>query len=134
MMFAPKDLKPGDELTLSWLNKIRSWCARNTINLGVGSGLAMVQNEQGTFLRVSGSQSGELAITHGSITARVTSTPGTGSVYFVNYDGTSLSTDTSHDIPVLNFSSTSGGISTGVYVWVTQGPGSEYWITAIDCG
>ena len=48
----PKKLRPKDELTLGWLNRVLAILIRNNINLGSDSGLEMNQNEHGTWLRV----------------------------------------------------------------------------------
>ena len=59
MLFKLQKGYPGDELTWSWLNALRSLARTNRISLGMNSGLEMVQNEaNGTILRVSTSQGG----------------------------------------------------------------------------
>ncbi len=129
----PKALKPGDELTTKWLNWLLIWVKRNTIELGVNSGLSMVQTENATVLRLASQKSGaQLAITDGTITARSGTTPGEGTVFRVSYDGTDLVTD-AETLDVLNFSSTTAGIPTGIYCWIEQDPQSNWWITSVDC-
>jgi hypothetical protein len=126
--------RPGTELTWAWLNELLKLTRTNRINLGANSGLTMVQaSGVGTFLRATPQISAQLAITNGTITARVGTTAGDGNVFFVTVDGTTLSADTV-DNPVLNFSSTTGGIPTSTYVWVEQDSGGNWWITAVDCG
>ena len=130
----PPKLRPGDELTTKWLNWILAWVKRNTIELGVDSGLAMAQTENATILRLASRQSGQqLAITDGTITARTGTTPGTGTVFLVNYDSTDLITGTV-DVDVFNFSSTTGGIPDSIYCWIEQDPQGNWWITSVDCG
>jgi hypothetical protein len=132
----PRPLRPGSELTTGWLNWLLACVKRNSINVGVNSGLAMVQTENGTILRVAKDSGGQqLAITDGTITARVGTTPGTGNVFTVSYDGTNLITDPNFtDLAVFNFSSTTGGIPTTTYVWITQDPQQNWWVTSVDCG
>lgn len=131
---ALKRLKKGDELTSSWLNRLLALVKMNTVELGMNSGLSMVQTPNATILRLSSTgTSGRLAITDGTITARVTTTPGTGTVNPVVFDGTTLTT-LAEDITVYNFSSTTGGIVDSVYVWIEQDLSSWWWITAVDCG
>jgi hypothetical protein len=136
MFFPPRKGQPGDELNWAWLNKIRAWCRRNEIYLGMNSGLSMLKLDCGTFLRVSDSTgNGQLAVVDSSgITARVSTVAGSGNVYPVAINGTNLTTDMSMEIPVVNFSSTSGGIPMATYVWISQDPGGTWVITAIDCG
>lgn len=133
----PERLKPGDELTTGWLNKLLSLARSCRINLGVNSGLAMVRNEHGTFLRVTArGSSGQLAITTGTITARSGTTAGTGSVYPV---ATSISggactlTTGATSMVVFNFSGTSGGIATGKYCWIDQDPYGTWFIVSVEC-
>lgn len=135
MFHGPRHGKAGDGLTWTWLNKLVDLCQRNTINLGIGSGLIMVRTNAGTSLSVApGTLGAQLAITDGTITARSSVTPGTGTVFYVDYDGTSLNTDTTETVNVLNFSSTTGGIDSSVYVWITQDSSGNWWITSVDCG
>lgn len=125
-----------DDLTWKWLNWLLKQVKRNRIKLGLNSGLSMIQGEQGCSLWVSSQLSGQLAVvTSSGITARVTTAAGTGNVNPVSStSGGTLTTDTSTDIPVLNFSSTTGGIPSGTYVWISQDPGGNWFITAVDCG
>ncbi len=133
---SPPALKPGMELTAAWLNWVLKTCKENRIELGEGSGLTMSQNENGTILRTAGSSSGQLqrAITNGAISARVGTSPGGGNVFLVSYNGTVYVTGVD-SIPVLNYSSTTGGIATGVYCWIAEDPtSSELEIISVDCG
>lgn len=143
MWFGPQKLHPGDELTTTWLNKLVMWCKRNTLNLGVNSGLDMIQNDAGTFLRLSGRPgTGRLAITYSTITAATTGggcsvggfTPGSGTVNWIYFDGTCANPDTTDTPTVYNFSTTSGGIASGTFVWCSQDQSGNWWITAVDCG
>jgi hypothetical protein len=71
-----------------------------------------------------------LAITTSSITARSGTTPGSGTVSPVDYDETSLSTD-SDSVDVLNFSSGTA-ISSGKYCVVAALSGGN-WIISVEC-
>ena len=132
----PKLLRPGDELTTGWLNWVLRLAKRNTIELGANSGLSMVQNENGTSLRVaSTSKQGTVGITSSTISARSGLTPGSGTVDRYSYDedsGDLVDDEQSED--VLNFSSTTDGIASGTYVWIEQDGLGFWWITAVDCG
>lgn len=137
MIFGRGYGRPGDELTWNWLNAILKMARGNRINLGPNSGLSMIRSEGiGTFLRVSSlSGVGQLAVVDSSgITARVTTTAGSGKVHPVSSTSAgALTVDTGTDIPVLNFSSTTGGIPLSTYVWIEQDAGGNWWITAVDC-
>ncbi len=150
MLFKPRKLKPGDELTTYWLNRVLTWCQTNTINLGPNSGLSMIQSPlTGTQLRVIRSGSAQLAVTtSGGVTACVANagsctnsgtllkwTPGTGFVYYVSYNGTCLVADTSStSVAVRNFSTTTGGILGNVLVWTQLNSDGQRYVTAVDCG
>ena len=138
---APPPLRKGDELTLKWLNGIRQLAVEGQVDVGSCSGISASQGPNGIALGVSvASESGTLAYTDGTITARSGTTPGTGTVYLVVYDGTVLQIQNGTGgnptvtQAVLNFSSTTGGIPTGTYVWIEPDPGSNWFITAVDCG
>ncbi len=132
----PTKLKPGDELTTGFLNGLLAMIRRATVNLGINSGLSMVQNDAGTFLRLANVSGGpiQVAVTNGTITARSGTTPGAGNVHLADYDGTILVVDTSEDVPVLYISSTTGGIPTGIYVQIAQDAAGNNWIVSVDCG
>jgi hypothetical protein len=152
MLHFPKEPKPGMLLTAEWMRKLWRAVRRSQIRLGVNSGLAMIQNDDvGTLLWVTKNSGGaQLALTaSGGITAAVDnagsctnsgtlvkSTPGTGSVYPMAYDGTCLVADTSVTaISVLSFSTTTGGIPANVKVWITQNDNDgQFYVTSVDCG
>lgn len=140
----------GMELTWSWLNALLKQVLTNRINCGPNSGLSMVKIAGvGTFLRVSDptAGAGQLAITDGTISACVKTTlattgcptsppswaPGTGFVYFLNYNGTCWVQDDMQNYSVLNFSTTTGGIATGTLVWLSLDNGGNWVISAVDC-
>jgi hypothetical protein len=137
MIFGRGYGKPGDDLTWKWLNSLLEMARKNRIKLGQNSGLSMIQGESGTLIWATGqSQTGQLAVVDSSgITARVTTTAGSGKVHPVSStQAGALTVDTSTDIPVLNFSSTTGGILASTYVWITQDAGGNWFVTAVDCG
>ncbi len=139
----PKKLRRGDYLTAAWLNQIRSLVLRNRISLGVNSGLVMSESDGGKVLRTasSGATGQQLAYTNGTITARSGTTPGAGTVYLVRYDGSVFQImNGSGGNPTItqavkSYSSTTGGIATGNYVWIAQNPADLYWyVISVDCG
>ncbi len=147
MIKLPEPLQPGDELTTGWLNKLVLAIKRNTINLGVNSGLSMVQNEAGTFLRTGNSPAyGCLAVTDGgvpaaSVTGTGTSTQmteGVGLVFLLVWDETdevwAVDPDDADPYEVINFSTTTGGIPTNTLVWIQRTASDDWFITAVDCG
>jgi hypothetical protein len=144
---APKIPKADDPITAEWARELVEFVIRNSIDVGQSSGLSMRQSPYGTSLAVIQPESttGFLAVTSTAITANTlvttgaTWTPGSGSVFAVNFNGTHLEADTSEEFDVLNFSTTTGGIAIDVLVWVETdgtftGSSPNYFITAVDCG
>ena len=72
---------------------------------------------------------GYLAVADGTITARVGTTLGSGMVFLTTIAGTAVTvlTDTAN---VLNFSSTTGGIPTGTYVWVEEDDNTAIFVSS----
>jgi hypothetical protein len=143
--------RPGTELRWAWLNALLRMCRTNTIILGPNCGLEMIKSEGvGTALRTTPSVGGkQLAVTNGTITAAIDNSgsctntgsllktiPGAGSVFAMAYDGTCLVADTSTTpIPVLSYSTTTGGIASGIKVWIEINDNDGQWyITSVDCG
>ena len=131
----PRRLKDGDAVEPWMFNyifaELERW--RNVICIPP----VMIEDAEGEsppVFSVDAQSSASLAITNGTVTARVTTTPGSGAFNFVNLNGTTLTTDTSGTTACFNFSSTTGGIATGTYVWVEQDPAGNWWITSVDCG
>ncbi len=133
-------LKGGDELTTTWLNKLLSLVKSCVIQPGSNSGLSLNRNDHGTFVRLGQPNvQAQLAITSGTITARVGTTAGFGTVLLVDVsvasDGTTCTlTTTSVTETVFSYSSTTGGIPTDIYVWIEQDLTGNWFITSDDCG
>ncbi len=133
-------LRAGMELTNSWLNRLLGLARRAQVQPGVNCGLSVNSNDHGTWLRLAQPNvQAQLAITTGTITARVGTTAGYGSVYLVDVsvaaDGTTCTlTTTSVTETVFSYSSTTGGIPTDIYVWIEQDLTGNWFITSDDCG
>jgi hypothetical protein len=119
--------------TCDWVTKLR-----------VSAPLTLSNIAGGPLIGLATSGSAQIAVTNGTISACVANSgsctgsgkwvAGTGTVNPVSYNGTCLVTNTSASISVLNFSTTTGGISTGTLVWIQQDPSGNWVITAVDCG
>ena len=121
----------------------RRWPGHATGSPSFGSGapLTLSNIAGGPLIGLATSGSAQIAVTSGTISACVANSgsctgsniwvPGTGSVNPVSYNGTCLVTNTSASISVLNFSTTTGGISTGTLVWIQQDPSGNWVITAL---
>ncbi len=146
MFGLPKPLKPGDELTTEWLNGIRAAIKQATINLGVNSGLSMIQTEAGTFLRAGNGQVfGQLAVTDGTVPAATVTgtgtstqmTEGVGNVFLLVWNDTAgawiVDPMDADPYEVINFSTTTGGIATDTLVWIQRTASDDWFITAVDC-
>lgn len=114
------------------LQALIDWCRRDRILVGPGSGLIENQTAGGRTLRVDVGASIAFAIikTNGTITARSSTTPGSGSATIQTWNGTSLANGTS--ITVRNISGKSGGISSGLYGFAAYILGS-WWVIAVEC-
>ncbi len=132
---APKQVKSGDPIRAEDWNLLVEMVCRNSIDVGSSFGLDIRQGPGGTVIGsvITPNSNGQLAITDGTITARSGTTPGTGTVFDVYYDGSVLVTDTTTKT-VLSYSSTTGGIATGVYCWIVQDDDGNWWIISVDCG
>ncbi len=133
----PVKFKKGMELTAKWLADVRNAAVEGSI-CSLGPGLMGSATPNGWAIGLSNpgrGRAGFLAKTDGTISARVTTTLGTGTVFLTTIDSsTGVITVESDTVDVFNFSSTTGGIATGAYVWVEQDDAGNYFITAVDCG
>lgn len=130
----PQMLRAGDELTVGYLNDVRNWAVQGAI-VDVGAGLSLVAGPNGLALglAVNDTGGGFWAKTNGTITARSGTTLGSGSVFLLSVTTTTI-TVTSNTLTVVNYSSTTGGIATGTYVFVEDDGFGNWSITAVDCG
>src|SRR5580658_6753618 len=131
----PPKLKLNDELLLDWLNALRDWAVQGSIQF-LGPGLAGMPSPNGWSVglaAVTAASEPFLCVTDGIISAcsafsGSTATAGSGTVFVCSVSGTTI-TKTSQTLSVLNFSTTTGGIATGVNVWVSAEPTSgQYFI------
>lgn len=136
----PKKVKPGDTIKADDWNCLIELICRNSIEVDASSGLEMKQSPSGTSIRIANNDgSGSfLCVTDGTISAcgafsGSTATAGSGTVFICQTSGTTI-TKTSETLSVLNFSTTTGGIASGVNVWVSQDDNGNYYITSVDCG
>lgn len=130
---SPQRIKPGDELTTKWLNSVRDAAIEGSI-ADLGPGLKGSPTPKGWSIglaRLDGG--GHWAKTDGTISARSGTTLGTGTVFLLDVSGTTI-TVTSDTEDVVNYSSTTGGIPTGTYVFVQDDGFGNMSITAVDCG
>ena len=139
MRFPPPEIRPSDDLTCGWLNRLRSWLLGAGV-LAIGPGLTGHQTPNGWIIGLAsaaGASTGILCYTDGTITAATafsgsTSTAGTGTV-FVCTTAAGVITKTSTTLSVLNYSPTTGGIATGTRVWVDQDIDGNYYIVSDAC-
>lgn len=130
----PRALKSGDELTSKWLNDVRQAAVEGSI-ASLGPGLEGSPSPNGWLLRIKGigASGGFWAKTDGTISARSGLTLGSGTVFLLDVSATTI-TVTTDTLPVVNYSSTTGGIASGVYVFVQDDGFGNQSITAVDCG
>jgi hypothetical protein len=129
--------KEGKVISASGLAEIAKTCDWIT-KLRVAAPLTLSNIAGGPLIGVALPPSGaQLAITTSAgLTARVGTTAGHGTVNPVMSNGSTfaLTTNTSVTITVLNFSSTTGGIAGGTYVWIQQDPSGNWFAVSADCG
>ncbi len=129
-------VKPEDDIKVEDLNQLVRHCLRMQPLPMQSRGIQIRQTPYGTIFEVQPAQRC-LGITSGTISAATVAsgviTLGTGSVVrqAITPAGLSEALDT---VPVFNFSTTTGGISTGVNVWIEQDMGGNWVICAVDCG
>lgn len=133
--------RKGDVLKAADLVTLREAIQRQRLTTGPSSGISLQETEQGTVIRVDGRAGRYLAIAHGDITERSGSTPGVGLVTLQGCKRTSAGPppvyaiySLAQDLDVVNYSSTTGGISDGAYLWVEQDRDGLWFVTSVDCG
>ncbi len=124
--------KKGELLTAAKLNEIMDRVNRQRIDTGQSSGLVVQETDRGTVLRVFGGGIGSVALSNG-ITARVGTTPGTGTARFYSYDVTTdkLVDQGVDQNPVKNFSATA--IGSGKYCWIEPDSGGTWFVVSAEC-
>ncbi len=130
----PGVLKSGDELTSKWLNAVRQAAVEGSIaHFGPGFTAQPTPNGWSIGMAVTGSSGGFWAKTNGPVSARSGLTLGSGTVFLLDVSTTTI-TVTTDTLSVVNYSSTTGGIPTGIYVFVQDDGFGNWSITAVDCG
>lgn len=126
--------KQGDEILAMHFADLKEAICEATIRPGSCAGIDVFRGPGGTTLSVQPPSIGSLGVVTSAISARVGTTLGTGLVELYYASSTGVATDCAQAVNVYNFSSTTGGITTGLYVWVQQDPSGDWYVTAIDCG
>lgn len=101
-----------------------------------GRGIALQDTPDGTVISAtSPGQTGRLAQTSGVITARSSSTAGTGTVKLCTLDpSTRIITVGSVTQTVYNFAaSPNTGIPDGKYCWIAQDEAGNWWVISVEC-
>lgn len=129
---ALKKVRPGDPITAENWNTLVETVQRNDLRTTSGSGLSIQKTSSGTTLQVvSSGGKGQIGKTSSTISARSSTTAGSGTVTPQSFDGTDLADD-GDDVDVFNFSGTS--IDSGKYCWYMEDESSgEYFIIAVEC-
>lgn len=127
-------VRAGDPLSAAAWNALVDALNRNRLLLGQDSGIDAQYTPFGTALRATaGGQAMTLALTSSAITARSGTTAGTGTATPKKFDGTTISSTGEADLTVYNFSAATGGIASGLYVWLAADPDGYYWVTSVEC-
>lgn len=132
----PDHVKPGDVITVDHYNALLDAIKRLDLNPGTMTGIEMHQTLNGTALSVKPVQR-YIAKTTSVITARVGTTPGTGTVKqwildpYSGAGGTLI--DTTNEISVFSYSSAAGGIASGKYCYIEQDMSGNWWVISAEC-
>lgn len=127
----PDDVEAGDPISAAAWNKLLAYLRRSRVLAGPGSGLKLTTSPYGTAYQVNRTSKASLALTTSSISARSTTTPGSGLVHLCSTDGSDIVEDTAAEITVLNFSGTAA--DTGLYCWIEQDPDGWWWLVSVEC-
>lgn len=126
-----KKQKAGEVIearTLRETAEVAEWSSR----IRAAAPLAITSTAAGPLIRLAGAIFGAyVAVANGTITARSGATPGTGSATIQTWNGTVLAS-LGIDLPVLNWNSAAGGITTGKYCVLLKIYG-VYWVVAAEC-
>ncbi len=122
----------GMMLKAADLMELRQRIMRQCLTAGQNSGVLLTESEHGTAISVVNQNPlGSVALT-GAITARVSHTPGAGTVRLYSYNPTTnLLVDTTIDQDVKNFSAIA--ISSGKYCWIESDDGGTWWVVSVEC-
>lgn len=127
----PADVEAGDPIRASDWNKLLAYLRRSRPLTGAGSGLKLTSTPFGTAYQVSRTSKGYLAYSTSAITARSSTTAGTGTVYLCSTNGTTISQDAAAEIDVLNFSATA--LTINKYCWIEQDSDGWWWVVSMEC-
>lgn len=128
---AIRRVRPGDPITAEDWNELVDAVRRNEIQESTACGLSIQKTPDGTLVRLGSSRLGRPAVTSSTITARSGTTPGTGTVTPLWYNGSALANDGS-DLTVL-FYSASASIGSGKYCWIQQDQRGIWWLISAEC-
>ncbi len=129
--------KAGHPIRARTINRIAE-TAEQISKFRVCPPLSLNMSAAGLMLRYLGPLFGVyIVLTDGTISARVGTTPGTGTAIIQTFNGTILAnlqkSGTNVTTKVYSISSTTGGIPTGVYGIALLIFG-VYWLITVDCG
>lgn len=127
----PADVAPGDPISAGDWNKLLAYLRRSRPLVGSGAGLKLSSSPFGTAYQVGRTSKGTLAYTTSTISARASTTVGSGTVYLCSTDGATITQDTAASITVLNFSGVA--VSSSLYCWIEQDPDGWWWLVSVEC-
>ncbi len=133
----PETPQPNQPITAKWARQLQDLVVRNSLDVSACTGLDIHQTSGGTVIAVDESTLPKLTVGKvdgGGITARVGTTPGTGTVSFYQLNDSGVLEDSGDGDTVYSISSTTGGIPSGTYVMCEQDVNDDYWVVSVDCG
>lgn len=127
----PADVAAGDPISAGDWNRLLAYLRRSRPLVGAGSALKLTTSPFGTAYQVSRTSKATLAYTTSTITARVSTAAGSGTVYLCSTNGSAIAQDAAATITVLNFSITA--INSGRHCWIEQDPDGWWWVVSVEC-
>ncbi len=132
----PETPKVDQPITAKWARQLQELVVRNSLDVSACTGLDIHQTSGGTVIAVTESSDLSPGIVSAGqdITARVGTTPGTGTVDLYDLDDSGILTNSGEVVTVYSISSTTGGVPTGTYVMVSEDGQGNWWLISVDCG
>jgi hypothetical protein len=131
------DFHPGDPVRAADLQALRDGHLHFQSTIRGGKRVNVRRSFGGqTQISLVGTSRGKVCVTNGTMTARSGNTPGLGTVDLKTLDATTGDyMDAGVSVPeVKNFSSTTGGIPSGTWGWVSWDDDGVPTFTSADCG
>lgn len=128
------NIKPGDPIKAADMMAIVEAVRNPRLRVRAGDGISARQQSNGDVAITAQTRHAFLATANGAIPARSGATPGTGQATACVLNASGNIVATALVVDVYNFSAAAGGIDSGKYLWVEEGPlDGRYWVVSAEC-